>query len=146
MAFWSEDEYISNIRLRIKDTAALNRLLGTEESSEDLIKLCINKALEDFNFTIPTTTYVITNFPRPYFLMDSAVVEILISAGIFYSRNALSYNDGSLSINDFEDKDQRYINWIQIFIQRVEKQKQDWKLNINIKRGSGGVISPYRNL
>lgn len=142
----TQEQYLVKIRIRLKDQIALNRLLGTYESDESQIIEAISTALDDFNQRIPTTNYTLVNFPKTEILIRSAIVELLISQGILFSRNILPYNDGSLTINDMEGKDQKYVQWISIFAQKVERQIDNWKVQLNLAKFTGGISSPYKSL
>ena len=87
------------LRAFLRDYEEENVLIDHEESSDANLDLGIELAIEEFNMSPPVIdpTYTIEDFPSPAMLIYGAAIHVLISTGIKYSRNELSFNDGGVS-------------------------------------------------
>ena len=126
------------LRNFIRDKAELNTLIGVQETSDALLSVAIDDALDDWNNTPPIITrYTINNFPIKSLLKTGATIFVLRSAGIGKSRNHLTYNDGGISIEK-DEKTGLYQSWIDRFEQLWEKRKSDYKMQLNLRACWGG--------
>lgn len=132
------------IRLFMNDTPELNRLIRTEESSDEKIDLSIALAINDYNITPPILGEAqVANFPSLYLLIYGASIQLLRSNGILQSRNELTYSSGGVSVRIF-DKTQLYQSWIANFLADYERKKAQFKLSKNINDSLAcGVSSEY---
>jgi len=131
------------LRLFLRDTAQLNRLIRKEESDNELLTFAIEMTVSDWNSTTPLGQNVdIGNFPSLYLLMHGAAIQILKSQGILQARNELSYNAGGSSIVR-SNKSNYYLNWMINFANDYEMKKRNMKMARNINGGWGGVHSEY---
>ena len=86
------------LRLFLRDTAALNRLIREEESNSEMLTFAIEMCISDYNSTAPFIPNVsIANYPSLYLLMHGSAVQILKSQGLLQARNELSYSAGGSS-------------------------------------------------
>lgn len=132
------------LRLFLNDTPELNRLIRTQESTDEKLDLALALTTDDYNVTPPLlgTSYV-WNFPSLYLLIYGAAIQTLRSAGILQSRNELAYSSGGVSVRIF-DKTQLYQSWIAQFVAEYERKKQNFKISLNINAAlAGGVSSEY---
>ena len=118
------DNVVNEIKHFLQDDADLNRLLERQEIDDLRIREAIDRVIEDYNLETPFTSYTITDFPGKKYLVFDSAVEVLIMAGIFYSRNSLIYSAAGTSVSDMEDKDARYQNWIRIIMAEVIRMRK----------------------
>ena len=136
-------EFVQRIRHFMRDFPELNRLIKGEEHSDRFIIYAIQEALEDFNTTVPVTSYTLDNFPSPYILRQGAVVILLESSVVLQTRNHISFSDGGIQVA--ADKVPLYQSLIQLFSSKYERMKQNYKIYLNIEGGWGsGPYSEYR--
>lgn len=148
MGFILED-IRADLRGYLRDSSGLNRLLedSTENSDEDLDR-AIRFGLNSFNLVTPMTSFSMDTAPAEiyFFVINEAAIQVLISAGILYSRNRLNYSDGGLTIAD-SDKAGPYQSWIQVLNQfRMQEKAYKISVNVNSCYGSGygsGVSSEF---
>jgi len=134
------------LRLFLRDTPALNRLIRKEESDDELLTFAIDMTLSDWSTTTPVMYNVdITNFPSLYLLMQGSVIQILKCQGIYQARNELNYNTGGSSFIR-SNKTNYYMSWLVNFSNEYELKKRNLKIGQNINRGWGGVASEYDRL
>lgn len=134
------------LRLFLRDTAELNRLLLKEESDDEMLIFALEMAIDDWNSTAPMTkVYHIGNFPSLYLLMHAAAIQILKSQGIYQSRNELNYQTGGSSFMR-ANKTNYYMTWATNFANEYELKKRNYKIFRNIEGGWGGVNSEYERL
>lgn len=147
MALTAQQQYVVLIRLYLNDYADMNRLLRSEESSDNKIILAINYVLSDWNASDPVRrTYTCDNFPSTKLMIDGAVIQLLRMAGIYNSRNKLNYSAGGLSVQ-LHDKGQEYMAWLNSMKQDYEMGKVSLLRRINLSSalgsGAGGINSDY---
>jgi len=143
MATTLMDQYVGRLRKFLRDIDELNKLLDGKESSDSQLRMAIEDALDDWNITPPLIANVtIENHPSRRLLIRGAAIEVLESAGIFYTRNRLNYSDGGITVSIF-DKAQDYSSWANKFKADYERKKQEVKKAQNISAGWGGVPSEY---
>ena len=131
------------LRLFLRDTPQLNRLINKEESNDELMQFALDMAIDDWNTTTPVIgRYTIENFPSLYLLMHSATIVVLKSQGLYQARNELQYNTGGSSFIR-SNKSNYYLTWLTNFSSEFELKKRNLKIQYNINRGWGGVNSEY---
>jgi hypothetical protein len=132
------------LRLFLRDTPALNRLIRKEESDDELLTFAIDMTISDWNSTTPMLGggVHIGNFPSLYLLMQGAVIQILKSQGLYQARNELTYNTGGSSFVR-SNKTQYYQSWCLNLANEYEMKKRNMKIQQNIASGYGGVSSEY---
>ena len=131
------------LRLFLRDTPQLNRLLRKYESDDELLEFAIEMAISDWNSTTPLIYPVhILNFPSLYMLMMGAAVQILTSQGLLQARNELNYNAGGSSFVR-ANKTNYYMQWCMNLDNKYQVQKRNIKIQQNVSRGWGGSTSEY---
>lgn len=131
------------LRLFLRDTAELNRLIRKEESNTELLDFAIEMTISDWNSTSPFIDRVdINNYPSLYLLMHGAAVQILKSQGLYQARNELQYQAGGSSFMRFS-KTSHYMNWMINLANDYENKKRNMKIAKNLIGGFGGVASEY---
>lgn len=134
------------LRLFLRDTPELNRLLNKEESNDELLLFAIDMTLSDWNSTTPVIGNTnICNFPSLYLLMHGAAIQILKSQGLYQARNELTYNSGGSTFVR-ANKSAYYQSWVSVFSNEYELKKRNLKIQQNISGGWGGVASEYDRL
>jgi hypothetical protein len=131
------------LRLFLRDTPQLNRLINKEESNDELLAFAIEMAIDDWNSTTPAIgNTTISNFPSLYLLMQGATIIVLKSQGLYQARNELNYNSGGSSFVR-TNKSNYYQSWMINLANEYELKKRNLKIQQNITRGWGGVNSEY---
>lgn len=131
------------LRLFLRDTPQLNRLIKGYESDEEMLTFAIDMTIDDWNVTTPVIGNTsIANFPSLSLLMQGATIWILKSQGIFQARNELNYNTGGSSFVRM-NKSNYYQNWMVNLANEYELKKRNLKIQQNIAGGWGGVSSEY---
>lgn len=137
------EQFVGVVRMYLRDSPELNRLIQGEEHSDRLIAWAIIDALEDFNVTPPFTAYQLTNFPSKSLLRQGAVINLLESVGLLMTRNHLNFSDGGIQVG-VSDKTPLIQSWIQLFTNKYEDRKNKIKIALNIENGwGGGIHSEY---
>lgn len=131
------------LRLFLRDTPELNRLIRTEESDDEMLEFAIDMAIDDWNFTTPMINpMTIETFPSIFMLMHGAAIQVLKSQGIYQARNELAYQAGGSSIVR-SNKTGVYQQWLINFSNEYELKKRNIKMQQNIEGGWGYVASEY---
>lgn len=132
------------LRMFLMDNEEMNRLLGRKEIDDDRLELAIIMTLSDWNTTTPVIgKHDIVSFPSLYLLLHGAAIQCLKMAGLYQSRNELTYNSGGSSFVR-SNKTPYYQSWIQNFSSDYESKKMNLKLQNNIENAYGnGFASEY---
>lgn len=131
------------LRLFLRDTPELNRLIRKEESDDEMLMFALDMAIDDWNTTTPVIgNYNISNFPSLYLLMHGAAIQVLKSQGLHQARNELNYQTGGSSFVR-SNKTNYYQSWLVNFSNEYEMKKRNLKIYQNVTRGWGGVNSEY---
>lgn len=132
------------LRYFTMDTPELNRLIRGKEIDDDRLEFAIVMTLSDWNTTTPLINRVdILTFPSLYLLMHGAAIQCLKMAGLYQSRNELTYNSGGSSFIR-ANKTAYYTKWISLFAAEYEAKKLNMKIFQNIAGGFGeGFSSEY---
>lgn len=132
------------LRLFLMDTPELNRLIRGYETDEDRLELAIVLTISDWNTTTPVIGKVsIGTFPSLYLLLHGATIQCLKMAGLYQSRNELTYSAGGGSFVR-ANKTPYYQSWIQNFASEYEAKKLNFKIQKNVEGGYGrGFGSEY---
>ena len=133
------------LRLFMRDTPELNRLIRKEESDPEMFEFAIEMAISEYNTVPPIMGRVtIDTYPSLYLLMHGAAIQLLKSNGILQARNELNYSAGGSSFVR-SNKSNYYMAWLAHFINAYERTLQASKIAKNIEQGwgSGGVRSEY---
>jgi hypothetical protein len=143
------DDYRTALRSYIKDRTDANRILKfVQENTNDELDMYINMALGFLNGIPPLVgEYSFDSFPIPSLLLHQATIECLISNGIVYSRNDLTYNNGGVTVR-ISDGD-RYLRQLQMLYRVTDSEISSLvklKIALNIYGGFGGTYSPYVRL
>ena len=134
------------LRLFLRDTPELNRLIRKEESNDEDLQFYIDMAIDDWNTTAPVLSmYGIQNFPSLYLLMHGAAIQALKSQGLQQARNELNYQSGGSSFVR-SNKSGIYQSWLINFSNEYELKKRNLKIFQNVGRGWGGVSSEYERI
>lgn len=143
MASYTKAEYTGMLRRFLRDIDELNKLLAKKESSDKQLEMALDMALDDWNMTTPIINLVsFTDHPCPNLLLRGAAIQVLISAGILYSRNKLAYSDGGVTVQS-SDQAAEYTGWLQLITQDYERKKQAIKVQLNLESCWGRVYSEY---
>lgn len=139
----------SDLRLYLRDSSGLNTLLcDSTESSDMQLDQALRFALHQYNFVAPLTTYSFGTAPEAiyFFIINRAVINVLISSGILNARNRLNYSDGGLTIAD-HDKAGPYQSWIQMLTSMFLSQEKQYKMSANLEScysvGGAGMASEF---
>lgn len=131
------------LRLFLRDTPELNRLIRKQESDDEMLEFAIEMAISDWNSTPPhigATT--IMNFPGLFMLLHGAAIQILVSQGILQARNELNYSAGGSNFVR-SNKTGYYMQWLVNLDNKYQQNKRNMKISSNLRRGWGGVNSEY---
>jgi hypothetical protein len=132
------------LRLFLMDTEELNRLIRTKEIDDERLDLALELTVSDWNTTTPLIGRVtLGTFPSLYLLLHGATIQCLKMAGLYQSRNELTYNSGGSSFIR-SNKTPYYQSWIQNFASEYEAKKLNYKIQKNVEGGYGkGFNSEY---
>ena len=142
----TEDQLVGEVRAFMRDHEELNRLISGEESSDRMIRFCVQLGLDEWNILPPLTGYTVANHPSRAMLLHLTIIHLLTSVGILKSRNSFQYSDGGFTVQS-EEHDTRYQRWIQLLRSAgpaSEASMQRLKIALNIRSGwGGGMESEY---
>jgi hypothetical protein len=132
------------LRFFLMDTEQLNRLIRGRELEDEHLEFAILMTISDWNTTTPVVgRYDIGNFPSLYLLMHGAAIQCLKMAGMYQSRNELTYNSGGSSFVR-ANKTPYYQSWISNFASEYEAKKLNYKIQKNVEGAYGrGFASEY---
>lgn len=132
------------LRLFLMDTEELNRLLRRKEIDDKRLELAIQLCISCWNTTTPLMYPVnIGNFPSLYLLIHGSALQALKMAGLYQSRNELTYSSGGSSFVR-SNKTQYYQSWIQNFSSEFESKMLNMKIQQNVEAAYGtGFHSEY---
>lgn len=126
------------LRLFLMDTEELNRLLRRKEIDDKRLDMAIQLCISDWNTTTPKIgTVTVASFPSLYLLIHGAAIQCLKMAGLYQSRNELTYSSGGSSFVR-ANKTAYYQSWIQNFSAEYETKKLNLKMQQNIESAYGG--------
>lgn len=132
------------LRLFLMDNEAMNRLLRVKEIDDERLEFAIVLTISDWNTTTPIIGRAeIGTFPSLYLLIHGAAIQCLKMAGLYQSRNELTYTSGGSSFVR-ANKTPYYQSWIQNFSAEYEAKKLNYKIQKNIESAYGyGFRSEY---
>jgi hypothetical protein len=137
------DKALEYLRLFLMDTEELNRLLRRKEIDDKRLEFALVMTLSDWNTTTPLIGKVDWgNFPSLYLLIHGGAIQCLKMAGLYQSRNELTYNSGGSSIVR-ANKTAYYQSWISNFASEYEAKKLNYKIQVNVESGYSGFGSEY---
>jgi hypothetical protein len=132
------DKALEYLRLFLMDTEELNRLLRRKEIDDKRLEFALVLTISDWNTTTPLINKVDWgNFPSLYLLMHGGAIQCLKMAGLYQSRNELTYNSGGSSIVR-ANKTAYYQSWISNFASEYEAKKLNYKIQANVEGAYGG--------
>jgi hypothetical protein len=132
--------FVGAVRLFLRDSPELNRLIAGTENSDRQIVWAIFDALDDFNTTPPFTRATLRTFPSKSLLLRATTIALLESVGLLQTRNHLSFSDGGMQVG-INDKTPFIQSWLQLFKNSYEEKKQRIKVAMNIETAWGGGSS-----
>lgn len=134
------NQLVNQVRLFLRDSPELNRLIKGFESSNRQIIWAIADTIDEFNTTPPFTRFGVRDFPSKHVLLRGVVATLLESVGVLQTRNHLSFSDGGLQVG-ISDKTPFIQSWVQLFRGQYEEKKNRLKVAYNIEQGWGGGVS-----
>ena len=141
-----KEKALEYLRLFLMDTEYLNRLLRRKEIDDRRLEFALQMTISDWNSTTPLITRVsYGNFPSLYLLIHGGAIQCLKMAGLYQSRNELTYNSGGTSVVR-ANKTALYQAWIQNFASEYEAKKLNHKLQNNVDGAYGGGFSSEYDL
>lgn len=132
--------FVQQVRLFLRDFAALNRLIAGEESSERMIGWAVLDALSRFNGTPHFTQFSLEDLLQMnlHNLLTRMTTESLLeSVGLLQTRNHINYSNGGINVG-VNDKTPLIMNWLQLFKSTTEQRLSQTKVAINI----GYILGP----
>lgn len=139
-------QFVSVVRLFLRDFPELNRLVAGEESSDRMIAWAVIDAIEDFNGAPPQigqyTFSDLISKGLASLLRKGTVLNLLMSVGILQTRNHLPFSDGGLNVA-VSDKTPLLQSWIQMLQQQWEVGKQRVKVEWNVENLLGGPAGAH---
>jgi hypothetical protein len=126
------------LRLFLMDNEEMNRLLRRKEIDDDRLQFALELTISDWNSTTPVTTrYSFSNFPSLYLLIHGGAIQCLKMAGLYQTRNHLTYIAGGSSFVRL-DKGREYMAWAQNFASEYESKKLNLKIQGNVAHAMDG--------
>jgi len=130
-------ELRTKVRLFIRDKASLNKLLdNTEEIDDDTIDQAAEIAIMYLNnvppafITFGSSVDDFTNSNSQSMLVLATSAYSIMSAGVWQSRNSLTFNDGGLNLR-IEDKTNQYMAIAQNFLNLAGQMASNYKISQN---------------
>jgi hypothetical protein len=138
------DFVINRVRIYIRDSKELNKLLGNKfESDDTAVRQAIIDAINDWNISQPPLTPIdLRTHPAKLLLVRKACVELMKSAMIWHSREHMPSQDGGTSADDHA-KFAEYSQWIGMIEADYETKKSALKVSMNVAQCFGGLASEY---
>jgi hypothetical protein len=138
------DFVIDRIRIYIRDTKELNKLLGNKfESDVTAIRQAILDSINDWNISQPPLAPIdLRTHPAKLLLIRKACIELIRSAMIWHAREHMPSQDGGTSADDHA-KFGEYSQWIGMVEPDYEKKKEALKVSMNLQQCYGGISSEY---
>jgi len=132
--------FVQQVRLFLRDFAALNRLIAGEESSERMIGWAVLDAVSRFNGTPHFTRFALEDLlgmQLQNLLTRMTTESLLESVGLLQTRNQINYSNGGINVG-VNDKTPLIMNWLQLFKSTTEQRLGQTKVAINI----GYILGP----
>jgi len=138
---------ISKVRKFMRDEPRRNKLLATYEHSDEEICDAIVDTVGYINSTPPnlSTAFTLETYPSTHLFLLGCAIYLLQSESFLRARNHLTYNDGSLTIND-DDKWQVYMQMIDRMQTEYKQELLSLKAAMNEESMYRSQYSPYANL
>ena len=138
------DFVIQRVRIYIRDSKELNKLLGNKfESDDPAIRQAIIDAINDWNISQPPLTPIdLRTHPAKLLLVRKACLELIRSAMLWHAREHMPSQDGGTSADDHA-KFAEYSQWIASVEADYERKKTDLKVSQNLAQCFGGLASEY---
>lgn len=141
-----KEKALKYLRLFLMDTEELNRLLRRKEIDDERLEFALQLTISDWNTTTPLIGRVsYGNFPSLYLLIHGGAIQCLKMAGLYQSRNQLSYNSGGSSISR-SDKTGLYQSWLSNLASEYEAKKLNYKIQVNVEAAYGGGFNSEYDL
>jgi hypothetical protein len=132
--------FISMVRLFVRDFPELNRLVAGEESGDRFIAWAVVDAIARFNGTPHFTALALEDLllrNQHHLLTRMTVESLLESVGLLQTRNHINYSTGGTNVG-VNDKTPLILNWLQYFKATTEQRLQQVKVAFNIE----GILGP----
>ncbi len=130
---------VSQVRSRMNDYPAVNRLLDGVEVSDKAIYSALKIALDSINDYPPyTLRWACSVFPAKTLLINGAVVFLLKTLIHTDVRNTVQYNAAGLSTTEF-GKSPAYMQMLSMYQQRWDMAVQGFKTQANLDQAWGGL-------
>ena len=124
---------VSKVRDFMRDHPETNNLIDDNETSNELILLCMGKAINNFNAMPPhIASYTYEDFPSVGMLIDGTVCQVIRSKAIQCARNSLTYSDGGIDVTD-QEKHRDYIAIADLFCRDFTENASKLKISKNIE-------------
>ena len=137
---------VEQLHIYTKDHPELNILLeGNLQSSNELVSLCMELCLSDFNSTPPVTEYDLASFPNQSILLYGTLHHLCNSEAERQLRNQVTFNAQGVHAG-IDDKSQLYMNLSQYYKQLFDSKVKEFKTYLNMEEAWGGLKSPYSAL
>lgn len=137
---------IANIRTYVKDKPELNILLqGDEQSSDDLVTLCMNLAVEMFNGVTPNTMFTLDTFPNATILLYGTLHHLAIGEIERQLRNQVDFQAQGLNIA-IDNKAPVYQQLASFYRNLFDSETKTFKMYLNTEQAWGESFSPYARI
>ena len=138
------DFVIERVRIYIRDTKELNKLLGNKfESDVTAVRYAIIDSINDWNISQPPLAPIdLRSHPAKLLLIKKACIELIRSAMIWHAREHMPSQDGGTSADDHA-KFGEYSQWLQVVETDYERKKEALKVSMNVSQCYGGISSEY---
>lgn len=137
--------FVDTFRMFMNDLLDVNRLLQTEELTNEKLALALRLAMDQFNNTPPLISQKWTEcelFPDTDLLFHGGAVNAFKMAGLMHLRNQLTYSDGGIQVNTNE-KEGSYRQWYMDYRAEWKERIKDIKISLNYEGAFGHVSSEY---
>lgn len=134
---------VRELRAKLRDYPETNYLYEAEESKDQPLARCLWEGLERFNLLAPILDqWTFQTVPRPAirYVIDFALVAVLIEVSIWMVRNQFQYQAGNTSVRLY-DKYQAYLQISGMLDAKVEKNAAQYKIQKNIDGAWGESVT-----
>lgn len=133
-------DFVSGVRLYMRDHPELNRIVRGEESSDRQVAWAVLDALSNFNGTPHLTSMTLEELlqrNQQHLMVRLTIETLLESVALLQVRNHINYSNGSINVG-VNDKAPMLLQWLQYYRSYTEQLKQRVKVALNIE----GILGP----
>lgn len=137
---------VDDILNYVKDKTEFNILLqGENQSTPELVELCMRLTVDTFNGVTPVTNYTITDFPNSAIMLYGTLHHLAIGEAERHLRNQIDFSAQGLNVA-IDNKASTYQALSTYYRGLFDSETKSFKMYLNTEEAWGESFSPYARI